>query len=410
MPLRAGDLLPRFAQLVNRAERIDIAVAWVTPCEAVKALARSNAKIRIVVGISKHFTDPSTLKRLVGFKNVELRIVPDEAMRLFHPKYYCFHGKRTICWVGSANLTGGGFGGNAELVHEFELRRGEDRTWFECLWESLEKDPWPAIREYEERYTPPKRTPRAAATQRAGDLPSLAKIETWDQFVEGLKAYDAHYRQNEYSFDVLGKTHSWLHTIRTGHDIVSLNDWANLTSRECRILRGSTTQDDDEGIWELLGWVRGGGAYVFNPAYMPAVKPIRIEIQEQIDGVSQTDLNKIAAVATEAMNTIKQLRHVGNADRGIGHAAATRWLALARPDCLVPINGASARRLGAASNLPQQSARLANLYGDLIAWVHGRPWFNEFNGQQPVDPLERDIWNCRAALVDVFVAQQEKIW
>ena len=325
MPLRTGNRLPRrLAKLVSRAEQIDVAVAWARPCEAVEALARSSAGIRIAVGISKNFTDPSTLKRLVGLENVELRIVPDEAARIFHPKYYCFHGERTICWVGSANLTGGGFGGNVELVHEFELKREVDRNWFERLWESLERDPWPAIREYQEKYTPPKRTPRPAAPPGAVDLPSLANIETWDQFVEGLTAYDAYYRQNEYSFDVLGETHSWLHTIRTGHEIVLLNDWANLTLRECRILRGLTVQDDDEGIWGLLGWVRGGGAYAFNPANMPEVESIRIAIQEQIAQVLQADPDEIVAVATEAMETIRQLRHVENADRGIGHAAATR--------------------------------------------------------------------------------------
>lgn len=408
MPLRTGDRLPRrFEKLVNQADRVDVAVAWVRSCGAVDALAQSNAKVRIIAGISGHFTDPSTLKRLVGFKNVELRIVPDEATRLFHPKYYCFHGKKAICWVGSANLTGGGFGGNVELVHEFELKREEDRTWFECLWESLEPDPWPAIQKYEDRYTPPKRIPRPATAQKAGDLPSLADVETWEQFVRGLKAYDAHYQQ-KYGFGVLGETHSWLHTIRLGHDIVMLNDWVNLTSRECQILRG-VYQDDGEGNWELLGPTRGGGTFVFNPERMPEVRPIRMEIQKKISAVLQADMNKIVAVATGAMSAIKQLRHVEDADRGIGPAATTRWLALARPDCLVSINSASAGGLGDASGLPQQPGRLADVYSDLIAWVHSRPWFHEFNGRQPIDPLERNIWNCRAALVDVFVMKQEEI-
>ena len=347
MPLRTGEQLPqRLAELVSRAERIDVAVAWARPCEAVTVLAQSSAKIRIAVGISNHFTDPSTLKLLVDSENVELRIVPDETARIFHPKYYCFHGERTVCWVGSANLTNGGFGGNVELVHEFEFKEGEDQTWFETLWGSLERDPWPAMREYEERYTPPKRTPRTAAPQEPVNFSSLADIETWDQFVGGLKAYDAYYRQNEYKYDVLGEDRSWLHTIRTGHNIALLNDWTNLTLRECRILRGHTAGDGDEGNWALLGWTRGGGAYTFNPAHMPEVELLRMEIQGQIGHVLRADSHEIVAIATEAMETVRQLRHVENADRGIGPAAATRWLALARPDCLVSVNSASARRAG----------------------------------------------------------------
>ena len=404
MPLRTRNQLPRrFAKLVNQAERIDVAVAWVRPCEAVNVLAQSSAKIRIVVGISKYFTEPSTLKRLVELENVELRIVPNKPARIFHPKYFCFYGENAICWVGSANLTGGGFGGNVELVHEFELKRGGDRTWFECLWESLEQDPWQAIREYEERYTQQKRNSRQEPPQGAIKLPSLANIQTWDQFVRGLKAYDAYCRQKKCQFDVLGETHSWLHTIRTGHNIASLKDWANLTLRECRILRGITVQDDGEGNWEVLGGVRGGGNYVFNPARMPTVKPIRLEIQKQIDQVLQADSNNIIEVAVEAMETIRQLKHLENADRGIGHAAATRWLALARPDCLVSVNEASERGLGEASGFPQNSAKLAKVYADLLTWIHNRPWFKEFDGQSPVSSLEWEIWNCRAALVDVFV-------
>lgn len=407
MPLRTADRLPRrFAKLVSRAERIDVAVAWARPCEAVEVLARSSVKIRIAVGISQHFTDPSTLKRLVDIENVELRIVPDETARIFHPKYYCFHGEKTICWVGSANLTGGGFGGNVELVHEFELKRREDRNWFECLWGSLEQDPWPTIQEYEKRYTPPRRPPRPTIPQKPVDRPSLAlaEIETWDQFVEGLRAYDAYYQQqDEHDFDVLGETHSWLHTIRTGHDRVLLNDWANLTTRECHILRGSYTKDGGEGNWELLGPVRGVGAYVFNPVHMPEVEPIRMEIQEQVARVLQADSDNIIAIASEVMETIRQLRQFENASSGIGPAAATRWLALARPDCFVSVNGASVRGLGRASGLPQETSRLADSYGECIAWIHARPWFNEFNDSSPNEPLERDIWNCRAALVDVFV-------
>ena len=403
MPLIKGNLLPqRFAELASQAERIDVAVAWARPCDAIRALAASGADIRAVVGISENFTNPSTLRHLTEF--AALRIVPNKPPRIFHPKYYCFHSERTICWVGSANLTGGGFGGNVELVHEFDVECEKDRNWFECLWETLDPNPMPAILEYEESYKPPKRTPRPQYGAGADpELPSLADIETWNDFVEGLRAYDTYYRHHEYNFDVLGEPYSWLHTINTGHEIVLLNDWANLTQRECRILRGFTAQDDDEGIWELLGWVRGGGAYVFNPANMPEVEPIRMQIQEQIIQVLQAGPNEIVAVATDAMMTIRQLQHVENAYRGIGHAAATRWLTLARPDCMVSVNNASASGLGEASGLPRNSDGLANVYADLMAWLHDRRWFNQFNGRQPDDPEERDIWNRRAALVDVFV-------
>ena len=137
MPLIGRDfLLQRFEELAGQAKRIDVDVAWARPCGAIgaiEALARAaeeGTDIRAIVGISGNCTNPTTLHRLNEF--AALRVVPDDKPpRIFHPKYYCFHGERTICWIGSANLTGGGFGGNNELVHEFELKRKEDRKWFE---------------------------------------------------------------------------------------------------------------------------------------------------------------------------------------------------------------------------------------------------------------------------------------
>ena len=404
MPLICGNQqLERFVELVDKAKRIDIAVAWASSCDEIKALAASDAEIRAVVGTSGNSTNPSTLRHLTEF--AELRIPPNNPPQIFHPKYYFFHGEKTVCWVGSANLTKGGFGGNVELIHEFNLTRKEDREWFECLWADLNPDPWPAILEYEERYTPPQRTLRPAPPREDADLPSLADIDTWEQFVEGLRVYDEYHRYHEdsYGFDVLGETHSWLHTISTGHEIVLLNNWTNLTLRECRILRGFTANDDREGIWGLLGTVRGGGAYIFNPAHMPEVEPVRIQIQEQITQAWRADADEVAAVGTDAMAAIWHLRHGEDADRGIGPAAATRWLALARPDRMVSVNNASACGLGEASGLPQNPEGLANVYADLLGWLHGQDWFNEFNGGQPDNPEERDIWNRRAALVDVFV-------
>ena len=404
MPLIGRDLLlQRFEELAGQAKRIDVAVAWASPCDAIEALARvaEGADIRAIVGISGNFTNPTTLHRLNEF--AALRVVPDDKPpRIFHPKYYCFHGERTICWIGSANLTRGGFGGNNELVHEFELKRKEDRKWFESLWVGLEPDPWPAIREYEQNYRPPKRTPRLphdpGTPGTDPQLPSLADIETWDDFVEGLRTYNTYYCRHD-NFDVLGETRSWLHTINTAHEIIRRKDWKNLTRRECLILRGFNLKSDDEGAWALLGGVRGVGAYVFNPANMPEAGPIRMRIRKQIFQVLQAGPNEVAAVATGAMMTIKQLKRTGNT-HSIGPAAATRWLALARPDCMVSVNKASASGLGKASGLPRNTNGLAKKYADLLAWLHDRRWFK---ARQPDDPEERDIWNCRAALVDVFV-------
>lgn len=397
-------LLQRFTELAKQAKQIDIAVAWARSCDAVEAVAASDADIRIVVGISGNATHPSTLRRLAEFS--ELRIAPDEPPRIFHPKYYCFYGKRTICWVGSANLTNGGFGGNAELVHEFDVNSDEYRNWFECLWETLEPDPMPAISEYESKYKPTKakRSPQPKVPVAKRDLPSLGDIETWTDFVEGLRAYNSYYQNHDkHHFDVLGETHSWLHTIWTGRDVVRRYDWANLTPRECYILRGFTAKDDTEGVWGLLGDMSASrqASFVLNNKNKPDVEAPRQRISEQIQRVVPAT-GDIIDIAHEAVQEIRAVRCYEHKLHGIGPAAATRWLTLARPDCLVSVNKASAPGLGEVSHLPRDS-NLGYVYSDLLLWLHERPWFNEFNNRQPEDHLERAVWNCRAALVDVFV-------
>ena len=406
MPLLMGNLLlQRFTELANQSRRIDVAVAWARSCDAIEVLAESDANIRIVVGISNNVTDPSTLRRLVDL--AEVRIAPDEPPRIFHPKFYSFYGEKTVCWVGSANLTNGGFGGNVELIHEFDVNNDEYRNWFECLWETLESDPMPAIRNYEASYKPVKlkRHPQPKAPSAKQDLPSLAEILTWTDFVEGLRAYNSYYRNHyEHNFDVLGETHSWLHTIRVGRDVVRRNNWANLTQRECRILRGFTSKHDTEGTWGLLGDLSASRqtSFVFNNENMPDVESVRQQIHDLVKPVVYATDN-IADVAYAAVQAIRKVRRIEDNRHGIGHAAATRWLTLTRPDSLVSVNNASAPGLGEVSGLAQNSNGLANVYSDLLSWLYGRPWFNEFNGQQPEDHWDRVIWNCRAALVDVFV-------
>ena len=411
MPLIKGNLLlQRFAELANQAKRIDVAVAWATSCDAIEALAASGAKIRIVVGISNNVTNPSTLRRLTDF--AELRIAPDEPPRIFHPKYYCFYGEKTACWIGSANLTDGGFGGNDELVHEFDVNDNEDQNWFEYLWESLEPDPMPAICNYESSYKPMKlkqhSQPKSPGAKR--DLPSLADIVTWTDFVEGLRVYNSYYRNHyEHNFDVLGETHSWLHTIRVGRDVVRRENWANLTLREGRILLGSA-KDKYEGEWALLGDMSESRrpSFVLNNKRMPDVGATRQRIREMIEPVVRPAGN-IVNVAHAALQEIRKVRHTKDDYHRIGPAAATRWLALARPDYLVSVNSASAPGLGEVSGLRKDSNGLANKYCKFLTWLHDRPWFNEFNDQQPADHWERVIWNNRAALVDVFVYEHRQV-
>lgn len=410
MPLIDGSrLLRRLRKHLKKATHVDIAVAWAKPCNAVGELeisAKNNTKIRIAVGLSYNSTDPTTLDRLKEFADLRIGTSLSNGIfpnGIFHPKYYCFRTpKRIICWVGSANLTNGGFRSNAELVHEFEVKNDEDLKWFELLWKNLEPDPTEAITNYKENYTPPSRPsrqkPRKVSTK--PELPPLADIKTWDDFVSGLKALNDHCHYHE-PWDILGETHSYLHTIKVGREVVRLRNWANLTRRECHILRGEERGNaKEEGNWGLLGTLpMGGTPYVFNPVNMPRVGPAREQIREQVDKVLNANFSEIANVAQNAIKAITSMR-LENPNHNIGPASATRWFTLARPDCLLSINSESSQTLGELSGLPRTARILANNYAELLNWVYSQPWFNS---SEPDNPLEQDIWSCRTALLDAFI-------
>ena len=110
--------------------------------------------------------------------------------------------------------------------------------------------------------------------------------------------------------------------------------------------------------------------------------------------------NEIARVAHGAVQAIKSNNDSLN---GFGTATATRLLTLARPDCLVSANKESAARLGARSGQPRTRDSLADNYFELLKWVYDQPWFK---ARPPDDPSEREIWNSRAALLDVFAYEE----
>ena len=360
-----------------------------------------------MVGTSDTVTNPSTLRRLNEFAELRISESTRAAGGIFHPKYYCFRQpETTFCWVGSANLTWAGFASNEELLHEFPVSSDEHHDWFERIWADLDADPLPAIARYEERYEkeyrPPRRSYRSRRNGHEPRLSSLADVTTWGQFVEGLRARNDRCHHRRATWDILSETHSYLHTILAGRDVIRRNNWTNLTRRECYILRGEGQSAEGEGCWALLGGVRGVADYVFNPARMPEVESVRNQVQDILSAIIDPSWEGRVGDVQRVLAAISDIRPPG---RGrLGPAAATRWLTLARPDRFVSVNDAARVLLGRNSGLLR--GKITDRYDEFLAWLWNRPWFHEIDEPQLADPLERDIWNCRAALVDAFAYDQ----
>ena len=122
MFLTTDKLLERFQNNLKHTDQVDIAVAWATSGTALEYLehcAKDHPKrILAIVGTYGNTNELNALERLA--KLGELRLIKGNNM-LFHPKVYIFQGQLLIAWVGSANLTKGGFQYNEETIFASRL-------------------------------------------------------------------------------------------------------------------------------------------------------------------------------------------------------------------------------------------------------------------------------------------------
>ena len=389
-------LLERWRERLQRSDAADIAVAWATPCPAVDELREfcdRGGELRIVVGLAGNATDPTTLKELS--KRAELRI-GEASGGIFHPKYYCFRSSsRSTVWVGSANLTRAGFGANNELMLENAGTKGSG-AWFERLWSSLVTDPQDEIDAYARNWKPSMWHQRPVSGRRSQrkQVTAAERLDaswSWDDFLSNLRAKDEEIRQIaerrlEEPWTVFGDHRSWMHTISAGRPIMRMRSWSNLAPWQVEILLGRTP-------WGPLGTLKGAGkAQKIIRGGTKADRDARQDILRHVRRASRSAIDATKA-GPKAFDAITNRPRVGD-------AVATRLLALARPDCYVSVNKASRDGLASASGLAPTT--IGNRYGALLQWVHESKWYR---ASQPSNPTEKEIWDCRAALVDVFVYQ-----
>jgi HKD family nuclease len=400
MLLTRENLITRLREHLGGCRQIDVAVAWAADCDALEALcdfAASNS-LRAIIGIWGNATHPNALRRVQ--RCGQLRIATG-VEGLFHPKFYLFHRSNgRIGWIGSANLTHGGFGQNEELVYEFSDENGTAAEWFDQCWNSLgdDEDSKNALDEYERRWKPPAPPPRSPQPHERevaeGEIYEMAGgLGDWDSYAAAIVEADEYWAvQWDREAPVTGETESWLSTIMLGQAVVRRPDWSDLSREDFHLLLGRAR-------YGLLGSMGGAGRAnnVFNeatPANVKIRRTIRAALQPVIDA---TDANfaEAACAFITALNSID----------GFGGAIATRLLALARPDRAISVNNGSRTRLAELTGLPENSLAhaphgRARSYMDLLRWFEQRDWYTN---PTPRNARERLLAGARAAIFDCFV-------
>ena len=384
------DILPRFVEHLAWATEIDLATAWATSHEGLRALQRQrpSPEIRAVVGLWGNLTDPFALRMLANIGQLH----GADAGRRFHPKVLIFRGGgKSVAWVGSANFTSGGFGMNEEAL--FETSDTESvHVWFDDLWEHTDPLDHDAIDTYAEsrKKNPPPPAPRPPNTPdlNTPDLDPLQLLEgvgDWHSYVAALEQCDGWW-SNRHSWSVLGEQVSWRETIEVLHDVIAHPDWSEVDEYDRLRLLGLTHGDG----WALLGRMR-------RSALNTVFGANREEIQDMVLGVVAADDSAFPQLAFESYQALRNID-------GVGPGIATRLLTLARPDRFVSVNNASRVGLAGFFGLPRTTLGHPTNYARLLTAVYSQEWYRN---PAPRNARERAISRIRAALLDSFVYDTE---
>jgi len=392
MLLDQTGLAARFDELLSQATALDIAVAWITSAELtdrIVAFAGVPGHLtRIVAGISDCLTSAAALRRLHEADVV--RIGAATGNYLFHPKFYLFQvGAQRVCLAGSANLSARAFGGNVELVHEYE-DDGAGAAWFNNLWKiSNPPDPeW--LNDYEKRATNAAAL-RQPILQMGSPLPPGGLLESWRGYVAELRRADKQWViKYEGKFGIFTGENTYLGTILRAQPLIT-KDWSTLSVTDAQILLGLKPE------YGLLRSMQAAGTA--KNAFLessPKNLNTRRTIQEELLLLRKVPLDGGFPLMARKVHEV-----ISNRD-GFNTGVATRLLALTRPEVLVSVNSESAAQLAQLSGLSEATIRTSLGYERLIKWVMQGKWWNT---PAPSDPFESQIWPCRAALIDGIIYQ-----
>lgn len=379
------NILQHFKKHLAWAKKIDLATAWATSNEGLRALQRQtpNIEVRAVVGLWGHLTDPFALKMLAGIG--ELRAA--EAHRRFHPKVFVFRrAGRSVAWIGSANFTSGGFGRNEEALFETE-DTDTVRDWFEVLWTQCAPLDETAIEEYarRRRANNPRLPPRRPVTHVGTPIQLLEGVRDWKGYVSALNSCDRWWSDRR-SWSVLGDRNSWRETVEVLYDVIGHEDWGELGEYDRR---------------RLLGLERGEGWALLGPMRPTATKTVFGANRETIQGivhvVADADDGAFPQLAFEAYGSLLKIE-------GVGPGIASRLLTLARPDRFVSLNGGSSENLADFFELKRTTLKKPENYRCLLESVYEQEWYRE---PAPSTAHEQSLYRMRTALLDCFVYDDE---
>lgn len=390
----ADSFAAEFARCCREYKTLSIAVAWCgNPNQTLpyKFLEDFSGTVRATVGIAFNHTHPDAIEWL-GDIGADIRVFKDDA-GLFHPKIYLFRDRqRYTFFIGSSNLTYGGFYTNCEANCLIEgTASGETAKDIASLEKTLAKWRTPVfsfkptrrwLNGYRQRYKATARKQRRQGIR----TPPIAEEEIstaswlrhadWDVYykkvVAGLKQKD---RNGQGYHDVLDASTRELPVPWTTQYFQDIE--------KRRIIGGIK-----EYGW--LGHVAASGQ--FRSMLAMGTPKQWTSIVEAINAVA--GLNP--PVQWSQLRThLDRLISLGPTMKVWG-----RLLCIVRPDLYCTVAAVSVRQnLSQTLGVPQNRFDGAEGYIQLIELIHSSPWFKS---NEPNNKIQAAIWKRRVAFLDAI--------
>lgn len=395
--LTTGLFTQEFVRCCNEYEFLRVAVAWCGDPKhdlPYKHLKEFQGALSIIVGISFNQTHPDAIEWLLKQKKTKVRVFKDDS-RLFHPKVYIFtNSKKYALFIGSSNLTYGGFYKNWEANVLIEGILGEEGgidiselgqvfdQWLSDEFSFVPTEKW--LKDYRNAYG------FTIDTQRENDLdiPPIFEervyAESWLENAD-WKTYYRNIVEGCNEREDKGEGYDFV--LSEARQRLPLPWRVNIFDdiRDRRILGGFPRD-----TYGALGHVGANGEFrglMANGA--PDQKRI---IVNAINAAAAMNPPIDWTALSREFNKLIKL--------GFKMNVWGRLLCLARPDMYCTISSESLRtNLSKTLNIPKDHLNTLNGYIQLLQLIHSSPWFNS---SKPKNQAEAAIWERRVAFLDAI--------
>ena len=376
-------------RLLRSCARLRWAVAWAShDFPLFHLLEECKAKIQqLTVGIHFYQTHPDFIASFMDHDAVRFVMNPSG---VFHPKLYFFEYENGDweCVTGSPNFTHGAFSHNTEVavlfgnndadattahgeiikaLEDFNLHgkrlTEKELAAYRSIWKRQQRRLSPLSGKYSppEKDTKPKRSPL--------DVPLF--VADWPEYFNSVREDTEHTTEGRLA--VLEEARR-LFTVHT-----HFNDMSDEARRGIAGF-GRTEQLD----WLWFGSMKGAGYF------KQAINDNNPQISAALDEIPLT-----GEVTQDHFD--RYLSIFRNAFEKSGIATATRLLAMKRPDYFVCLDSKNRDKLCEEFEI----AKGVDLDGYWEKVVERLTDSNWWNSPEPQDALEKRIWKCRAAFLDV---------